>query len=621
MSISLEQITKRYEGPIVINNISFEVADGEFFVLRGAEGSGKTTILHIIAGLVEADQGRVLLDQQDVTQLPAKARKVGYVLQQPTASDDITVADSLEADLHLSALSVTEQQQRLHELLELVGLTGLGNRLPSQIAGGRQRVALARALVHQPTLLLLDEPFAALDAKLRSELQRRLKVLQRTLGITTLLATHDEAEAFGLADQLGVINAGRLIEVGPPQTLYQSPQTEFVATFLGTANLMVGLATRDSVHIGPHHFPLQDAPSPLALDNARRVQVLFRPENVVLAASEQALNCPTFGEGKVEQTIFGGSFEQLQIRLPPIPGVRPIAPPVAYGGNTFTIEALRTQDQASRLPLQPGQKVWVGINRVHALTHPGLRFLLFTDGSPAAQAALIVACEIARRGQARVTLLGCELSDEALLQHVEAVQQQIGGELLGLVTRTSAEGPVETLAHELQRQAYDLVVLPGLPHRERLAEQILQFGEHHLLYIPTAQPVPSRALICVAGGEPGKDDILFTGRLTRHLDATATLLSVLPATENTAESHEWLRRFLAGGVQTLDLLGVPAQATIRVGQARTEILQELENGGYDLLALGAPLPDRTGKIVLNGLVSELLGIVNTRPILIIRSSM
>ena len=621
MSIILEQLSKRYADHLVVNNVSLEVANGEFFVLLGAKGSGKTTILNMIAGITAIDQGDVRLQGQVVTQLPTPARRIGYVVQHATASEEMSVADNIRFGLRVAGAPEDGQQQRLDELLEWVGLTGLGSRLPNQIAGGQQRVALALALSQQPTVLLLDEFFGTLDAKVRFELQRLLKTIQHTLGITTLLATHDEADAFALADRLGVLGAGRLVEVGPPQALYQQPETEFVATFLGKANLLVGLATRDSIHIGPYHFPLYDRPSPLALlDNARRVQVLFRPEDVVLAASKQALDCPTIGEGKVEQISFGGSFERLQIRLPRIPGVRPIAPPVAYGGNAFTVEVLRVPDQMSRLPLRVGQSVWVGVNRIHTLTHPGLRILLLTDGSPLAQAALIVACEIARLAQARVTLLGCALTDDALMDHLHAIQAQSGNALLELESRATLDLPAEAVAREVERQSYDLVVLPGLPDCGDLAEKILQTGEHQLLIIPGAQPTPARALICVAGGEPGKDDVLFTGRLIRHLDAKATLLSVLPESENTPESHEWLRRFLKGGVSTLDLLGVPAQPVIRVGQARTEILDELETGAYGLLALGAPLPDRTGKIVVTGLVRELLTTVQDRSILIIRSS-
>jgi len=633
MSIQLEQLTKRHEGHSSVNHFSLSVAEGEFFVLLGAKGSGKTTLLNLIGGVTAADEGRVLLRDRDVTQLPAAQRRVGYVFQQATTFEQMSVADNIAFGLRLYPLSSSERQARLDDLLELVGLTGLESRLPNQIAGGAQRVALALALSQEPEVLLIDEPFAGLDAKLRSELQRLLKGVQRTLKITTLLATQDETDAFALADRLGVMSAGRLVEVGPPQALYQRPKTEFVATSLGTANLLVGLATRDSIHLGPYHFPLPDEMPAVPLDNARRVQVLFRPEEVALATSEQGLQCPTLGEGKVEQVIFAGSFERIQVRLPSIRGVRQIAPAPVYGGNSLIIEALRTQTQANRLQLRVGQSIWVGIHQLHALTHPGFRLLVLSDGSPQAQAALPVACEIGRLAQARMTLLGCGLTDEAFLRQVQALKAQMGDELAELKTHATPQPPGEAITWALEEQTYDLVVLCGATDTVAsqdgvasqdavtLAEKILQAGDHQLLLIPGAQPPPTRALICVAGGEPGKDDVLFTGRLIRHLDAKAILFSVLSERDDTPESHEWLRRFLQSGVNTLDLLGVPAQAVVRVGAPRTEILRELEAGDYGLLALGAPLPDRTGKIVLTGLVGELLATVKERAVLIIRSSM
>src|SRR5215207_3330575 len=192
MSIILEQLTKRYENHPVVNNVSLEVADGEFFVLLGSSGSGKTTILTMIAGLVSADKGRILLHGRDVTNLPAQARRVGFVFQNYALFQHMTVADNVEFGLRVRKAPAPERRRRRDELLELVGLAGLGNRMPRQLSGGQQqRVALARALAHRPDVLLLDEPLGALDAKIRVELRRTLKVIQRRLGIATILVTHD----------------------------------------------------------------------------------------------------------------------------------------------------------------------------------------------------------------------------------------------------------------------------------------------------------------------------------------------------------------------------------------------------------------------------------------------
>ncbi|MBK9049346.1 MAG: ABC transporter ATP-binding protein [Chloroflexi bacterium] len=220
MSIILEKLTKRYDGYPVVNNVSLEIADGEFFVLLGSSGSGKTTILGMIAGLVGIDQGRILLHGRDVTYLPTQQRNVGFVFQNYALFQHMTVAENIEFGLRVRKVSAAARRQRRDELLELVGLSGLGNRLPRQISGGQQqRVALARALSHRPDVLLLDEPLGALDAKIRTELRRTLKTIQQELKVTTILVTHDQEEAFELADRAGVMSFGRLLEVGAPDLL------------------------------------------------------------------------------------------------------------------------------------------------------------------------------------------------------------------------------------------------------------------------------------------------------------------------------------------------------------------------------------------------------------------
>ncbi len=185
------------------------------------------------------------------------SRGVGFVFQSYALFRGMTVAENVEFALSIRGVPEAERRRRRDELLELVGLAGLGGRMPRQLSGGQQqRVALARALAHRPEVLLLDEPFGALDAKVRLELRRTIRDIQRELGITTIFVTHDQEEAFELADRLAVLSFGRLLEVGPPDELYLRPETEFVATFLGTANLMVGECTAGGVQLGPVQFPL-----------------------------------------------------------------------------------------------------------------------------------------------------------------------------------------------------------------------------------------------------------------------------------------------------------------------------------------------------------------------------
>jgi sulfate/thiosulfate transport system ATP-binding protein len=619
MSIVLEQLGKRYEGHPVVNNVSLEVADGEFFVLLGPSGSGKSTILRMIAGLTSIDQGRVLLHGRDMGGLPPQQRGVGFVFQHYALFRHMSVAENVEFGLRIRKAPVAERRRRRDELLELVGLAGLGARMPRQLSGGQQqRVALARALAYQPDVLLLDEPFGALDAKIRVDLRRTLRRIQRELGTTTIFVTHDQEEAFELADRIGVMNVGRLLEVGPPDELYRYPQTEFVATFLGTANLLVGRCTAGGVQLGNVSFPLSTEARPD--ERERSVQVLFRPEDIALAATTDELDCPPLGRADVEHTTFIGSFERLRLRLPPILGVRPLAPQAPFGGAFVLLEVARTQDQARRFPLAPGDSVWVGVRRIHALAHPGLRLLLLTDGSAAAQTAIDLGAQIAQLAHARTAVLGYGMPADALQRHLQTVKEQIGSGLPALDTRAAPDPPIESVAREVERQPYDLVVMHSQPQKNvDLAESILQVGEHHLLLVPRQQSNLERVLICVAVGEPGKEDILFAGRVARHLGANATLLSVLPRDGDHPAARTRIERFLAAGVRTLELLGVPAQPVVRVGTVREEILAEMTVGGHDLLVLGAPLMHSDGRGALAGVVGQILSNSADRPVLIVRS--
>ena len=627
MSIVLEDLTKRYGGHPVVSSVSLEVGDGELFVLLGSSGSGKSTLLRMIAGLSEVDAGRVMLRGRDVTDLPPAARGVGFVFQSYALFRGMPVAENVEFALAVRGVPAAQRRRRRDELLELVGLSGLGGRMPRQLSGGQQqRVALARALAHQPEVLLLDEPFGALDAKVRTDLRRTIREIQRELRITTLFVTHDQEEAFELADRLAVLSFGRLLEAGPPEELYLRPETELVATFLGTANLLVGEATAGGVRVGPVHFPLATQAEPE--DTARRVQVLFRPEDVAVRDSvpsaQEAASFPILGQAVVDQRAFVGSFERLRLRLPALPGVRAIAPVVPFGSDSIWIEATRSQDQARRFPLQPGDSTWVGVRRVHALVHPGMRFLLLTDGGAASRGALALGGELARLAHARVTILapGSEPGEE-VDRRLQEARERLGSGVASLESRASGEAPATALAEETLRRPCDLVVLGAVPRDlVELAEDALSAGQHHLLLVPPETPArsPERWLICVAVGEPGKEDVSFAGRLARHLRAEITILTVLPeAARQDAASQAAAERFLAGSARTLARMEITVATSIRYGGVREEILAQLRDGGHDLLVLGSPLPGRDGEIEIKGVVGRLLPEVPV-PLLIVRST-
>lgn len=619
MSIVLEGVTKRYGEQVVVNNVSLEIKNGEFFVLLGSSGSGKTTVLNIIAGLTDADEGKVLLHKRDVTNLPTQARNIGFVFQNYALFQYMTVAQNVEFGLQIKKVPRGARRRKRDELLELVGLVGLGNRMPRQLSGGQQqRVALARALALEPDVLLLDEPLGALDAKIRVDLRRSLKTIQRQFGVAAILVTHDQEEAFDLGDRIGVMSFGRLIEVGTPQDLYQRPQTEFVASFLGTANILLGESDGEHVRIGKNIFPLSRETARLTSDD--RVQVLFRPEDVSLAAKSTEVEGVALAEGKVVETGFSGPTERLRLELPPIPGVRAIAPAVPFGNKNIVVEVSRSPEQNQALPLKPGKKAWVGIRRLHALSHPGLHFVLLTDGSARSQAALTTGGHLARLAHARVTLLGHGAREDKLKKHLQEARKQIGSGMAFMETHASTQSPGVAVTRLTLERPADLVVVGWQPKDGlEVAEQVLQAGNHHLLLATSADPVLSNALICAASGEPGKDDVMFAGRLLRHIGAKATLLTVQNPLLTDEFQLDQMERFIAGGVQSLARFGIRANRQIKRGNPLTTILEEIKAGEYDLVVIGAPLPGRSGRLALTGIVGSVLSSAQNCSFLVVRS--
>jgi len=619
MSIQLENISKYYGQQVVVNNLSLEVKDGEFFVLLGASGSGKTTVLNIIAGLVQPDKGKVLLHGRDVTELATQERNVGFVFQNYALFQYMTVAENIEFGLSVRKIEKSKREKRRDELLELVGLVGLGGRMPSQLSGGQQqRVALARALALEPDVLLLDEPLGALDAKIRVELRRSLKNIQRQSGVAAILVTHDQDEAFDLADRIGVMNFGRLIEVGTPQELYQYPKTEYVASFLGSANLLLGQIKSGQVYIGDHAFPLSDETYNFNLN--QRAQILFRPEDVALAASQEDLGCMPLGQGKIIEQGFNGSNEHLRVEMPAIEGVRPIAPPVPYGLSGFLLDINRSAEQSTNFPTQKSDLAWVGIRRLHVLSHPGLNFLLVTDGSLRSGPAISLGGYLARMAHARLTMLGVGQDMARLEEHLLEARKQVGSGMAAMSVQSSTKPFSKAVAEAVEMQPLDMAILGWRPTAGFSdIESALQTGEHHLLL--AAQPTPrlGKALICLESGEPGKDNVAFAGRLLRHLGADATLMTVITNEAQDDSQQRRIERFLLAGKNSLARFGVNADIQIRTGQLISAIQEELKAEAYDLLVLGAPLPGAFGKVDLHGTIGAILNAVEDCSFLIIRS--
>jgi sulfate transport system ATP-binding protein len=256
MAIAVRQVTKRFNGYVALDNVSLAIPHGSLTALLGPSGSGKSTLLRVNAGLEQPDSGDVLISGEEATHVPARKRNVGFVFQHYAAFKHMTVFENIAFGMRIRKRPKQELTARVHELLELVQLTGLAARYPSQLSGGqRQRMALARALAVEPRVLLLDEPFGALDARVRKELRAWLRRLHDDVHVTTVFVTHDQEEAMEVSDRIAVINEGRVEQVGRPRDLYEHPANEFVMTFIGPVNRL------GDAFVRPHDLELTLEPN------------------------------------------------------------------------------------------------------------------------------------------------------------------------------------------------------------------------------------------------------------------------------------------------------------------------------------------------------------------------
>ncbi len=258
----MAHIRKTFGSVAALDDVTLTVAPGELFCLLGPSGCGKSTLLGVIGGLTQPDAGRVRLGQADITTLPMQQRNIGIVFQSYALFPHLSVAENIAFGLRIRRVSRQEINRRTGELLDLTRLAGKEQRLPRQLSGGeQQRVAVARALAIQPRLLLLDEPFSNLDAKLRDDLRQELRRVQRATGVTTILVTHDQDEAFAMGDRVGLMRSGQLEQIGDPQDLYARPRTEFAARFIGESNILTDPTdSGGKVLIRPQHMHVCSSP-------------------------------------------------------------------------------------------------------------------------------------------------------------------------------------------------------------------------------------------------------------------------------------------------------------------------------------------------------------------------
>jgi sulfate/thiosulfate transport system ATP-binding protein len=316
MNVRIERLTKRFasEGAPAVHEAIFEAPDGGITTLLGPSGSGKTTILRVIAGLESADSGRVLVGGEDVMRLPVRQRGFGFVFQSFALFDHLSVRENIAFGLRVKRKKGPEIDERVEELLTLVQLQGHGDKFPAQLSGGqRQRVGFARALAPRPRVLLLDEPFGALDARVRAELRDWLRHLHEVTHVTTILVTHDQEEALDLSDQLVVMNLGHVEQVGSPAEVYAKPATSFVASFVGAANVLRGRVLDGHVRVGELALPVADG----TLDGAR-VQAVVRPHDVRIERSDGAQVTRVHGRstGRVQRIVDLGTHFKVDLDLP-----------------------------------------------------------------------------------------------------------------------------------------------------------------------------------------------------------------------------------------------------------------------------------------------------------------
>jgi spermidine/putrescine transport system ATP-binding protein len=316
--IELKDVCKSFDGVAILKHVNLEIKKGEFLTLLGPSGCGKTTILRLLAGFETPSSGTVLINQQDMLKIEPEDRHINTVFQSYALFPHMSVFQNVAFGPKIRGVPKAELESQVMEALRMVKLDHLAQRKPAQLSGGQQqRVAIARAVVNKPLVLLLDEPLSALDYKLRKEMQIELKQLQRRLGITFIFVTHDQEEALSMSDRIAVMNAGKIEQLGTPKEIYESPNSLFVARFVGESNILHGQVQAQS----PEYVTVVLENKTLQLKNTQRfnidkfVNVLLRPEDLHVCDDAENIPNEPYLHGVVEEVIYKGTTVDLLIRL------------------------------------------------------------------------------------------------------------------------------------------------------------------------------------------------------------------------------------------------------------------------------------------------------------------
>lgn len=355
-AVTVIGLSKSFGSISVLQNINFHVDEDEIVVLLGASGSGKTTILRIISGLELPDTGKIILHNHDVTNLPARERGTGVIFQNYALFPKMNVEQNIAYGLKIRRTKRREIKETVNRLITLVHLDDHRKKYPSQLSGGQQqRVAIARALAYNPEVLLFDEPFGALDAQIRGRLRREIRSLLKEIKVPSIFITHDQEEALELGDRVAVLNSGRLEQIGTPFEVYNNPETEFVATFLGAANILSG--TLDGRRFEAGDVVVEAEPE-MATLKPEPAKLVVRPEDLFLRKPENLTQkYQKLADGVIQEVSFVGAFERVIVRmdLPENP--------------SFVVT--RPKTETAVFPLTVGQKVTAGVVRFRILRGPG----------------------------------------------------------------------------------------------------------------------------------------------------------------------------------------------------------------------------------------------------------
>ena len=312
-AVSFQRVTRRYGLVNAVNDVTLDISSGEFFALLGSSGSGKTTLLMLLAGFDKPTEGRVLMSGTSVSDVPPHRRQIGVVFQNYALFPHLTAADNVAYPLKMRGVGRSEREARVNAALGLVNLTDRWSSYPSQLSGGQQqRVALARALVFGPDLLLMDEPLGALDRRLRDQMQQELKRIQGELGITVIYVTHDQSEAMAMANRIGIMAEGRLLQVADPATIYAAPSNHFVARFLGECSILRVTATDDG-----RGYEIAGVRQPLPSPATAPFDIVVRPENVSVHPLLEAVSGGVSGvPATIRDVTYLGAGWRVTLELP-----------------------------------------------------------------------------------------------------------------------------------------------------------------------------------------------------------------------------------------------------------------------------------------------------------------